>query len=221
MHETRIPAGMYKLTLRSEGGFHARYKKKYGDWHRGMIYVNDVPGFSFILWHTGNSDESTSGCLIFGQNQESNLVKPDGWVGSSVSAYKFVYPRVRDAILSGEDVYVKYIDYDTVGDQEMKRISGSDPVISYSPQEEQKKPTEVYDFSKDFPKWPGVNYKLQKPMMKSEDLKEWQKVVGLSADGWYGNGSKNKVIELQKEFGLKEDGILGKITWDSSFAKNK
>jgi peptidoglycan hydrolase-like protein with peptidoglycan-binding domain len=212
---------MYKLTLRSEGGFHARYKKKYGDWHRGMIYVNDVPGFSFILWHTGNSDESTSGCLIFGQNQESNLVKPDGWVGSSVSAYKFVYPRVRDAILSGEDVYVKYIDYDTVGDQEMKRISGSDPVISYSPQEEQKKPTEVYDFSKDFPKWPGVNYKLQKPMMKSEDLKEWQKVVGLSADGWYGNGSKNKVIELQKEFGLKEDGILGKITWDSSFAKNK
>ena len=186
-----------------------------------MIYVNDVPGFSFILWHTGNSDESTSGCLIFGQNQESNLVKPDGWVGSSVSAYKFVYPRVRDAILSGEDVYVKYIDYDTVGDQEMKRISGSDPVISYSPQEEQKKPTEVYDFSKDFPKWPGVNYKLQKPMMKSEDLKEWQKVVGLSADGWYGNGSKNKVIELQKEFGLKEDGILGKITWDSSFAKNK
>lgn len=221
MHETRIPAGMYKLTLRREGGFHSRYKKKYGDWHRGMIYVNDVPGFSYILWHTGNNDESTSGCLIFGQNQESNLVKPDGWVGSSVSAYKYVYPKVRDAILSGEDVYVKYIDYDTVGDEDMKRVSGSEPVISYSPVEAQKKPTEVYDFSKDFPKWPGVNYKLQKPMMKSEDLKEWQKVVGLSADGWYGNGSKNKVIELQKEFGLKEDGILGKITWDSSFAKNK
>ena len=141
--------------------------------------------------------------------------------GSSDSAYKDVYQKVRDSILSGEDVYVKYIDYDTVGDEEMKRVSGSEPVISYSPVEAQKKPTEVYDFSKDFPKWPGVNYKLQKPMMKSEDLKEWQKVVGLSADGWYGNGSKNKVIELQKEFGLKEDGILGKITWDSSFAKNK
>ena len=56
-------------------------------------------------------------------------------------------------------------------------------------------------------------------MMKSEDLKEWQKVVGLTADGWFGNGSKNKVLELQKEVGLKEDGILGKITWDTSFAK--
>ena len=47
-----------------------------------------------------------------------------GGVGSSVSAYKYVYPKVRDAILSGEDVYVKYIDYDTVGDEEMKRVSG-------------------------------------------------------------------------------------------------
>ena len=62
--ETRIPNGEYKLTLRTEGGFHNRYNAKYGDWHRGMIYVNDVPGFEWILWHTGNTDESTVGCLI-------------------------------------------------------------------------------------------------------------------------------------------------------------
>ena len=56
-------------------------------------------------------------------------------------------------------------------------------------------------------------------MMKSEELKEWQKAVGLTADGWFGNGSKRKVLELQKEFGLQEDGVLGKKTWDISFAK--
>ena len=110
--ETRIPAGTYKLKLRTEGGFHSRYTGKYGDWHKGMIWVQDVPGFEFILWHTGNTDESTAGCLILGQTQESNLIKPDGWVGSSVSAYKFVYPRVSEAILSGQDVEVTYIDYD-------------------------------------------------------------------------------------------------------------
>ena len=110
--ETRIPAGTYKLKLRTEGGFHSRYAAKYGDWHKGMIWVQDVPGFEFILWHTGNTDESTAGCLILGQTQESNLIKPDGWVGSSVSAYKFVYPRVSEAILSGQDVEVTYIDYD-------------------------------------------------------------------------------------------------------------
>ena len=110
--ETRIPAGTYKLKLRTEGGFHSRYTGKYGDWHKCMIWVQDVPGFEFILWHTGNTDESTAGCLILGQTQESNLIKPDGWVGSSVSAYKFVYPRVSEAILSGQDVEVTYIDYD-------------------------------------------------------------------------------------------------------------
>ena len=110
--ETRIPAGTYKLKLRTEGGFHSRYTGKYGDWHKGIIWVQDVPGFEFILWHTGNTDESTAGCLILGQTQESNLIKPDGWVGSSVSAYKFVYPRVSEAILSGQDVEVTYIDYD-------------------------------------------------------------------------------------------------------------
>ena len=109
--ETRIPAGRYKLSLRKEGGFHSRYQAKYGDMHKGMIHVNDVPGFEFILWHTGNTDEHTAGCLIIGDSQESNLVKKDGFVGSSVVAYKKVYPYVAAAI-ENEDTYVTYIDYD-------------------------------------------------------------------------------------------------------------
>jgi hypothetical protein len=218
-HETRIPAGIYELTLRTEGGFHSRYLQRYGaDWHKGMIYVNDVPNFEWILWHTGNDDSSTSGCLILGNSQTSNKVKPDGFVGSSRDAYTDVYPIVRDAILSGEKVIVKYIDFDYIEGQDFKTISGSDPVYSKSPVEE-KKETEVYDFSKDFPKWPNTYFKVQVPMMKSEELKAWQIAVGLSPDGWYGNGSRKKVLELQEEFGLQQDGVLGKKTWDISFAK--
>ena len=111
MHETRIPAGTYKLELRTVGGFHERYKKKYG-FHKGMIWVKDVPGFEYILWHTGNTDEHTSGCLIVGQSQESNLVKPNGFVGSSVSSYKSIYPKIAEAI-EREGAEVTYIDYDT------------------------------------------------------------------------------------------------------------
>ena len=66
MHETRIPAGTYKITLRTVGGFHSRYAKKYGDMHKGMLWVRDVPGFEYILIHTGNTDEHTSGCLLVG-----------------------------------------------------------------------------------------------------------------------------------------------------------
>ena len=109
--ETRIPAGRYKLSLRKEGGFHTRYQAKYGDMHKGMIHVNDVPGFEYILWHTGNTDENTAGCLLLGNSQTSNLVQKDGFVGSSVNAYKDVYPYVAAAISQG-DVYVTYIDYD-------------------------------------------------------------------------------------------------------------
>lgn len=111
--ETRIPAGTYKLKLREEGGFHNKYLARYGaDWHKGMIWVQDVPNFKWILWHSGNTDENTDGCLLLGNSQESNLVKKDGFIGASRDAYKLVYPRVAEAIVSGQDVEVTYIDYD-------------------------------------------------------------------------------------------------------------
>ena len=111
--ETRIPAGTYKLGLRTEGGFHNKYLSKYGaDFHKGMIWVLDVPGFEYILWHVGNTDENTAGCLLLGNTQTSNLVNKDGFVGNSVDAYKLVYPRVLAAIQSGLNVEVEYIDYD-------------------------------------------------------------------------------------------------------------
>ena len=70
MHETRIPDGTYKITLRKVGGFHGRYEKKYGDMHKGMLWVRDVPGFEYILIHTGNTDEHTSGCLLVGNSSD-------------------------------------------------------------------------------------------------------------------------------------------------------
>ena len=76
-----------------------------------MIWVKDVPGFEYILWHVGNNDENTAGCLLLGQSQESNLVKRDGFVGSSVSAYKYVYPYVLSAIKT-RGAEVTYVDFD-------------------------------------------------------------------------------------------------------------
>lgn len=124
--ETRIPAGKYQLSLRKEGGFHSRYQAKYGDMHKGMIHVNDVPGFEYILWHTGNTDENTAGCLLLGNTQSSNLVQKDGFVGSSVNAYKDVYPYVAAAISQG-DVWVTYTDYDgTVNSNDNSTVNSND-----------------------------------------------------------------------------------------------
>ena len=75
-HHTRIPEGIYKLELRRYGGFHARYQERYGsDWHKGMLEVLDVPGFTDILVHCGNTDEDTSGCILVGDS-----LSPASWV---------------------------------------------------------------------------------------------------------------------------------------------
>ena len=81
MGETRIPSGTYEITLRTTGGFHGRYTKKYGDMHKGMLWVRDVPGFEYILIHTGNTDEHTAGCLLVGDSSDEK-----GFIGSSVDA---------------------------------------------------------------------------------------------------------------------------------------
>jgi len=103
--ETRIPAGTYTLTLRKEGGFHNRYISKFSD-HIGMIHVNNVPNFKYILWHIGNDDDDTAGCLLLGKTQQ------DAFIGNSTTAYKEVYKIVSPAIESGEKVTATYIDYD-------------------------------------------------------------------------------------------------------------
>ena len=110
--ETRIPAGIYNIELRKEGGFHQRYTKKYANIHRGMLHITDVPNFEYILIHTGNTDEHTAGCLIVGDSQENNIILKDGFVGKSVNAYKRIYPSIAKAIESGKDVTIEYIDYD-------------------------------------------------------------------------------------------------------------
>ena len=114
MHETRIPAGTYNVTLRTEGGFHQRYVTKYGDMHKGMLWVRDVPGFEYILIHTGNTDEHTSGCLLLGDSQTNNQVKEDGFIGSSVQAYKRVYPQIAKVLEEGGVVNITYTDFDTI-----------------------------------------------------------------------------------------------------------
>jgi len=112
--ETRIPAGTYRITLRKVGGFHGRYLKKYGEMHKGMLWVRDVPNFEYILIHTGNTDEHTAGCLLLGNTQQANFGSSNGFVGSSVDAYKRVYPPIAEALEKGEEVKITYIDFDTI-----------------------------------------------------------------------------------------------------------
>ena len=110
--ETRVPAGTYNIKLRKEGGFNAKYTKKYGGFHRGMLHICDVPNFEYILIHTGNTDEHTAGCLLVGDSQENNVIIKDGFIGKSGNAYKRIYPAIAKAIELNEEVTITYVDHD-------------------------------------------------------------------------------------------------------------
>lgn len=110
--ETRIPSGRYRILLRTEGGFHQRYLDKFGpDFHKGMLWLQDVPNFQYVLIHIGNKDDDTAGCLLTGNTSQENVTE-EGFIGASTAAYKRIYPSIANAILSGEEVWINYIDYD-------------------------------------------------------------------------------------------------------------
>ena len=108
MHETCIPEGTYDIEFRKTGGFHAKYSERYKNAHYGMLHVQDVPNFTYILIHTGNTDEHTSGCLIVGETRQDLEVSKDGFIGSSTLAYKKMYAKVAGQLLQGKKVTIEY-----------------------------------------------------------------------------------------------------------------
>ena len=114
--ETRIPEGTYDIKLRTTGGFNSRYLNKFGaDWHRGMLHVQNVEGFEYILIHTGNTDEHTMGCLLVADTSQQNITK-DGFIGASVDVYKRIYPSLAKWLVNGNELSITYIDYDNPRD---------------------------------------------------------------------------------------------------------
>ncbi len=107
--ETRIPAGTYQVSLRTEGGFHQRYTNRFPEFHRGMLHIRNVPNFEFILIHCGNTDEDTSGCLLVGT--QANTDHGNMSVISSTIAYRKFYPLVVDAA-ENDNLSITFTDND-------------------------------------------------------------------------------------------------------------
>jgi len=102
---TCIPKGTYHIKLRNEGGVTKRYEKKFGkEFHKGMLWLQDVPNYEWVYIHMGNTHKHTEGCILVGVT--SDLSKNKKRVGRSQDAYEIIYAKVRDAILAGEEVVI-------------------------------------------------------------------------------------------------------------------
>ena len=65
--DTRIPQGTYTLRWREAGSWAARFKKR---GLPGSLELCDVPGFTDILVHYGNTHDDTAGCLLMGMGAD-------------------------------------------------------------------------------------------------------------------------------------------------------
>lgn len=100
--QTRIPPGVYQVARRTEGGFYAQYKRKYG--HEFSIQIANVPNFEHILIHIGNTIGDTAGCLLVGYGVDFNGRFS---VTRSTAAYLYLYNLVKAAFDRGENVEVE------------------------------------------------------------------------------------------------------------------
>ena len=126
MHETCIPEGTYDIKFRTVGGFHEKYKKKYGNSHYGMLHLQDVPNFTYILIHAGNTDEHTSGCLIVGETQQDLDISDDGFVGHSGKAYVKLYNKMAKELLLGKSVTIEYTTITKLLEKPLEESSSTD-----------------------------------------------------------------------------------------------
>ncbi len=98
--ETRILSGTYSVKLRSAGSIHPKYLKKFPDMHKGMLWLQDVLGFTYIYFHIGNTDEHTAGCILVAQDTH---IDNSGTITlkNSQIGYTAFYERVINAAWHG------------------------------------------------------------------------------------------------------------------------
>jgi hypothetical protein len=105
MHKTRISAGLYKISLQKSGNLHTKYAQKFS-FHVGMLLLNNVPNFSGIMIHVGNSAKDSSGCLLVGDTHTAHKQS----IEHSTLAYTNIYKIISSAILKGEQVEILITD---------------------------------------------------------------------------------------------------------------
>jgi hypothetical protein len=70
--------------------------------HQWVAHLTDVPGFEYILIHTGNTPKDSKGCLLI---NNALTRSGDNWIGSmSVDAYKSFYSYI--AAQMDDDIYI-------------------------------------------------------------------------------------------------------------------
>lgn len=119
--ETRIPNGVYEIDLTYSPKFSKAYfsdisnnisltkNARFNNEHL-LITLLNVPNFSRILWHWGNTDLDTHGCYIVGSS--IGLIKGRKGVVESRKKYVEIYPIIARMIIENKNKGLKtFVEY--------------------------------------------------------------------------------------------------------------
>ena len=89
--ETAIPSGRYEIVI----NFSARFNKL-------MPLLLEVPEFTAIRIHPGNTDTDTQGCILVGETALTDFV------GYSQNAFNDLFPKIEE-LMKKKEVYIEII----------------------------------------------------------------------------------------------------------------
>lgn len=90
LHETAVPAGRYRVEITPSQRFGVM-----------LPILIDVPGFTGIRIHPGNTTADTAGCILVGQSHFHA-----GRIEGSRLALQALQPKIARALVRGEQVWI-------------------------------------------------------------------------------------------------------------------
>jgi hypothetical protein len=87
--ETAIPVGRYAVTVSHSPRFKCR-----------LPLLADVPNFTGVRIHAGNTSADTAGCILVGRTRSESAQR----IGASRIAFEALLPKIEAALRAGEAV---------------------------------------------------------------------------------------------------------------------